>query len=230
MRKDNEFCDITLVCIDDNTIEAHKVILAASSIFFSDVLKLNNHPHPLIYMRGVNTSQLSAALDFIYHGEVSIYQDNLENFLALAEDLKLKGLNISKADEQEQAHVKRSFPKHDTFKDKLSPCTEKKQELYVSIKPEPWDETANINNFDMNTQEAPIVVIAEQSEKTSTTSEDLDETINSMMENLGQGRYSCNVCGKIVDSGKKSNMINHIEGKHIKGVSHLCSHCGHALR
>ena len=230
MRKDNEFCDITLACNDDSTIEAHKVILAASSIFFSDILKLNKHSHPLFYIRGVNTSQLRAVLDFIYHGEVSIYQEDLDNFLALAEDLKLKGLNISQADEQDQAHVERSFPKHDTLKDKTSPCAQEKLKLNVCMKSEPCYETANINKFDMNTQEAAIAVLVEQSERTSTTSENLDETISSMMENLGQGRYSCNVCGKMVDNGKKSNMITHIEGKHIKGVSHPCSHCGHALR
>ena len=50
LREDNEFADVTLACEDGQQIEAHKVILAASSPFFQNLLKSNKHPHPLIYM------------------------------------------------------------------------------------------------------------------------------------------------------------------------------------
>ena len=53
MRKDGDFADVTLTCDGDQKIEAHKVILAASSGFFRKVLKGNMHPHPLLYMRGM---------------------------------------------------------------------------------------------------------------------------------------------------------------------------------
>ena len=92
MREDQDFSDVTLACEGDQMIKAHKVILAASSTFFSLLLKKNHHPHPLLYMRGVSTSQLSAVIDFIYHGEVNIFQEDLDNFLKLAEELQLKGL------------------------------------------------------------------------------------------------------------------------------------------
>ena len=93
MRKDQDFSDITLTCDGDQQIEAHKVVLAASSPFFNQLLKRNKHPHPLLYMRGMNTSQLNSVVDFIYQGEVKIYQEDLDAFLALAEELDLKGLN-----------------------------------------------------------------------------------------------------------------------------------------
>ena len=48
LREDNEFADVTLACEDGQQIEAHKVILAASSPFFQTLLKRNKHPHPLI--------------------------------------------------------------------------------------------------------------------------------------------------------------------------------------
>ena len=102
-------------------------------------------------MRGVNTSQLSDVLDFIYHGEVRIYQEDLDHFLALAEDLKLKGLKRSKADKQDEDHVERSTTKYDTLKDKTSLRTQEKQELNVSMKLDPSDVTANINSYDMKT-------------------------------------------------------------------------------
>ena len=54
LREDTEFADVTLACEDGQQIEAHKVILAASSPFFQNLLKRNTHPHPLIYMRGID--------------------------------------------------------------------------------------------------------------------------------------------------------------------------------
>ena len=39
LREDNDFSDVTLACEDGQQIEAHKVILAASSPFFRDLLK-----------------------------------------------------------------------------------------------------------------------------------------------------------------------------------------------
>ena len=41
LRDDHEFADVTLACEDGQQIEAHKVILAASSPFFQDLLKRN---------------------------------------------------------------------------------------------------------------------------------------------------------------------------------------------
>jgi hypothetical protein len=59
---------------------------------------MNKHSHPLIYMRGVTAKNLIAIVDFIYHGEANIYQEDLDVFLALAEELQLKGLAGSKED------------------------------------------------------------------------------------------------------------------------------------
>ena len=73
-------------------MRAHKVILSACSTFFRALLQCNPHQHPLIYLRGVRTTDLQNILDFMYHGEVNVAQDELNSFLAVAEDLKIKGL------------------------------------------------------------------------------------------------------------------------------------------
>merc|ERR1719452_226029 len=88
-----EFADVTLACENGQQVEAHKVILASASPFFLDLLRRNKHPHPLIYMRGVKSEDLVAIVDFLYYGETNVYQENLDSFLALAEELKLKGLS-----------------------------------------------------------------------------------------------------------------------------------------
>jgi len=92
LRSDSDFCDVTLACEDGQQIDAHKVILAASSPFFQTLLKRNKHPHPLIYMRGVKSEDLVAIVDFLYYGQANVYQDNIDSFLAIAEEVSLKGL------------------------------------------------------------------------------------------------------------------------------------------
>ena len=93
LRKYQDFCDVTLVCEEGKQIEAHRIILSASSTFFNTLLKRNTNSHQLIYMRGLKAKELTAIVDFIYNGETNIYQNDLDGFLALAEELQLKGLD-----------------------------------------------------------------------------------------------------------------------------------------
>ena len=99
LREDKDFFDVTLAC-EDEQIQAHKVILSACSPFFRAVLKRNKHSHPLLYLKGVRYPDLVALIDFIYYGSVNIAQDDLNSFLAVAEDLKIKGLTQGEADSQ----------------------------------------------------------------------------------------------------------------------------------
>jgi len=91
LREDKEFFDVTLAC-HDYQVQAHKVILSACSPFFRAVLKKNPHPNPLIYLKGIKDKEIEAVLKFMYHGEVIVAQDDLNTFLAVAEDLEVKGL------------------------------------------------------------------------------------------------------------------------------------------
>ena len=86
------FNDVTLVCEDGQHVEAHKVVLAASSPFFQKLLGRNKHPHPLIFMRGVKFDDLSAIVDFLYRGEANVYQESLDSFFAISEELQLRCL------------------------------------------------------------------------------------------------------------------------------------------
>ena len=92
LREDNDFADVTLASEDGQQVEAHKVVLAASSPTFQKLLAGNKHPHPLIYLRGIKAHDLVAILDFLYRGEANVVQDNLDSFLAIAEELQLRGL------------------------------------------------------------------------------------------------------------------------------------------
>jgi len=91
LRGDKDFFDVTLACGNEQ-IHAHKVILSACSSFFHNILRRNPHQHPLLYLKGVKISDLQSVLNFMYHGEVNVAQDELNSFLAVAEDLEVKGL------------------------------------------------------------------------------------------------------------------------------------------
>jgi len=101
LREDKDFFDVTLAC-DDEQISAHKVILSACSPFFRNVLRRNSHPNPLLYLKGVRFSDLQSVLNFMYNGEVNVAQEELNSFLAVAEELKVKGLTQNQAGGEEK--------------------------------------------------------------------------------------------------------------------------------
>ena len=88
----SEFADITLVSEDGQQFKGHKAILGSSCPFFEDLLRRKDHPHPLVHMFGVNSRELSALLNFLYKGESSILQEDLQAFIVLARKLNLTGL------------------------------------------------------------------------------------------------------------------------------------------
>ena len=90
IRDEKEFFDVTVAC-EDEQLQAHKVILSACSPFFKNVLRRNQHQHPLLYLKGVSFRDMEAVLNFMYHGEVNVAQDDLNSFLQVAEDLRVKG-------------------------------------------------------------------------------------------------------------------------------------------
>ena len=95
IREDKELFDVTLAC-DDNQIQAHKLILSACSPFFRDVFRRNPHQHPLLYLRGIKYRDIESILQFMYHGEVNVAQEDLNNFLSISEELRVKGLTQGK--------------------------------------------------------------------------------------------------------------------------------------
>ena len=223
LRIDREFTDVTLACEDGLQIEAHKVVLASSSPFFMELLKKNKHPHPLIYMRGLRSEDLVAIMDFLYFGEANVLQENLDTFLALAEELRLKGLSGGGVEAEKEANRKIigdwSFPQ----KKKESPSFKFTASLPVS-----QSEGQSLRGSNNDT------TIALSNDKINVELQDLDEQIKSMITKSdlpagpGKGKLAtCNVCGK---QGPYMVLPRHIEANHITGVSHACDICGKVSR
>ena len=151
LRSETDFCDVTLACEDGQQVEAHKVILSTSSPFFEKLLRRNKHTHPLIYMRGLKSEDLSAIVDFLYFGETSVAQQNLDSFLSIADELKLVGL--SSGDDKEVVQSRN-----------LEGGEQKVSEVQVKL--EVSDETVR-NKRDM---------VGSVAEKESAKSEEIDQS------------------------------------------------------
>jgi hypothetical protein len=216
LRKDTDFSDVTLVCEEDQQLEAHRNILATSSPFFNTVLKKNKHSHPMIYMRGVKAKELAAIVDFIYLGEANVFQEDLEGFLALAEELQLEGLagssndNLGKTEEAIEKPKPNALNKPRIVKHHEKPVEDYKEESWIT------NPTAPVKGGEM------LIPVD------STMTVDLREQIDSMVEKLGDSQYKCTVCHKIM-FGKKQNMKRHVE-THLEGVSHPCNQCEKVAR
>lgn len=92
---EQKFVDVSLVC-EMKTFKAHQTVLSACSPYFEQVLEENPHPHPIIILRDVKEGEMTALLQYMYRGEVSVRDDELSGFLQTARALKVRGLSDSK--------------------------------------------------------------------------------------------------------------------------------------
>ena len=125
LRQNADLSDVTLVVEDGGRILAHKIILAMSSSFFNEILTENiimNSSNPSIFLRGSRMETVVFLLDFIYDGTVTVNSGNLKEFLELASDLKIKGLeNHLKTEAIETDNVKAKKTSKKSMKKEITP-------------------------------------------------------------------------------------------------------------
>merc|ERR1712037_453254 len=69
------------------------------------------HGHPLLYLRGVKFQDLQSVLNFMYHGEVNVAQEELNSFLAVTEELRVKGLTQNQSSKKQDSSFPAPSPK-----------------------------------------------------------------------------------------------------------------------
>ena len=166
-------------------------------------------------MRGMKSEDILAIVDFLYYGEAHIYQDNLDTFLNIAEELELKGL-------QKEGGEDGKSPKNKSAK-KAVAC-----EKNVPFPSQP-DHVDN---------KSSSMAVALPNQEVSGELTELDQQIETMIDrggNMIEGAqkrmvkaFVCHVCGK--EAGQKIQIKSHIEANHLEGISIPCNLCEKTFR
>ena len=206
LRTSDHFYDVTLVSDDQQHVSAHKVVLSSSSEYFKNILTSNKHSHPMLCLSGVNQEDLKNILDYVYNGEIQIYQDQLDQFLTIAQRFQLEGLMQGKEE---------TSPEPDKFENAVESFND-------NMKFAPKAGTEN----DVNHIKSHKIITVESVNFENI--EELDHKINDMIEKVdGTQRRRCIPCGKL--SRGSSDAREHAE-THIEGLSFPCQYCEKTFR
>ena len=93
-----EFTDVTLICDDKQKIRAHRNILAGCSPVFKSIFQSEDVQNPIIFLRGINHTDMESILQFIYLGEASFVQERMFEFLQAAKSLEIAELSNAAPD------------------------------------------------------------------------------------------------------------------------------------
>uniref|UniRef100_A0A0K2UZC2 Putative LOC100167818 [Acyrthosiphon pisum] n=2 Tax=Lepeophtheirus salmonis TaxID=72036 RepID=A0A0K2UZC2_LEPSM len=242
LRQNEELFDVTLIS-GSKIIKAHKVILSACSpIFRSIIASAPIQTHPLIYLRGINFDHLELLLSFMYHGEVKVIQEELDDFISIAEEFQIKGLSndapppkkrresqpststaspyptpsYSSHDSPDLSIVKNDI--NDSFSKSL-PNTEV-EECYI------LDESDDLkfNQNELEQMETNNDALDISSVKNKEYIEALNREISQHYSKQKTGKgYQCKKCDYIAT--RKFTMIQHVEAKHIITKGFVCAVC-----
>ena len=207
------FYDVTIVGDDLKPVSAHKVVLSASSEYFSHILSAKNQANTLVCLPGANSHMIKCLIDFMYLGEVEIKQSNVTEFMRMAQNLKVEGLlfDMSSVDEamkqsKDQDITTLNSPK--IFNDTSSSINETKHNVSGQI-------VATQNEYNQFEDKTKGLSLNEEVKIEH-------EVYETNYSRLHDGTFVCKVCGKT--STNSRTIKEHIE-IHLEGVSFMCR-CG----
>lgn len=211
LQQESHFNDVLLLSEDDVQIPAHKIVLSASSSFFKRILQNNPHRDTLLFIGGVTSKYLGLVSDYIYQGEVQIYQEQLDEFLSTAQKLQIVGLLKKPGESNSNLNVK----------------GEDEEEAKGDLTTEPFKFDNEAENQDIENEKPKVnygislgnldrdILMKKKRELFRRTTE-------------GNGRaFECLGCGKLMNN--QANMMRHVE-THIEGLSYNCQICGKMFR
>merc|ERR1712243_23074 len=200
LRNTQNFVDVTLVGDDGLHIMAHKVVLSSSSDFFKENLLKVDHPHPMIFLAGFDSKVINSIMDYIYNGQVQLFQNEIDLFLDSAQKLKIEGLIESNDDNKLN------------FKNKSSSIN---QALDV-----------NDENGEKHYQEQNYSPVPSKSATVALHDDDAKKAVEDLIIKSDNG-WACNACGKF--GREKGNIRKHVE-IHVDGLSFSCNVCFNTFR
>ena len=209
LRHEDNLNDVTLVSDDNVQVSAHKVVLSSCSGYFKEIFIKNKHSHPMLCLIGVKSQDVNHVLDYIYHGEVQIHQDNLDAFLEVAQKFQLEGL-------RGQTENKTKVDEVDDFKTDLNQVEMPSftYENKLVSQPREYKNTVSLSDHTLVSEMFSSI-------------EELDSRIDQEIFRTSYGAWQCGRCPKIAKN--KGHIKEHFE-KHIEGLSFPCKFCDKVYR
>ena len=222
--------DVTLVSDDHKTVSAHKLVLSACSEYFRDIFKNNSHSHPLLCLDGISTEDLRNIMEYMYNGEVNIFQDKLDRFLGVAQRFKLEGLIGGDSNDNSNIDHASDVPIKNVEADEVEEA---------SVKIEPKEETSASSQSHLNSSLDPSKNVLRKKKRSQSTRDEIvpaeahdmdeiDEKINLYLEECSDGSFRCAYCNKGSNPNYGKSLQKQIIQKHIEthlGLTYTCPIC-----
>ena len=225
-----DFSDVTLVTEDKKHIKANISILSACSPVFREILKRDKNSSTIMYLRGIQFSEIESILQFIYLGEATFYEERMDEFLAVAKSLEIKELCNAETETNDEPDEEKIQSDPVTPTDNVEEHTVTAQQerrrkvvhLNGRYKCEPCQKTFS-KQFTLTrhiqTVHEGVKYACHQCDFQVGCKSDLKRHIQSKHEGI---KYACDQCD--FQSGYQSNLTSHIQIKH-KGIKHACDQC-----
>ena len=208
LRNESKLLDVTLIGNDHQQVSAHKLVLSACSDVFREIFNNNTSSNLVLYLESVDSKEINLMLDYIYKGEVQIFQEYLDRFLEIAEKFRLNGLLT---DNENLVRNSDSVKVHDEEESDLN----RDRITYSSIEKSRPPKT-----------NAPETKIALPSKSIDSSNSEVDSKFSELIvkeENM----YRCTVCD--ITMKFRAFMSRHLE-THLSGLSYECPTCGKSFR
>ena len=202
LRHDTESADVTLVSNDKIKFAAHKILLSSCSNTFKFILKGNTHANAntLLFLGGISSINLGFILDYIYYGEVNLFQEQLDSFLESAQKLEIESFQKT---ENVQEQMKKELCHEFNEERRLERMDEKP---VVKIQRDTWTHTRDSVQFDVR----------------SLTAEEIEMKTRELYQKE-DGSWICMAC-PYSTTHSIAHIRKHIE-THLDGLIYTCPSC-----
>ena len=205
-----DLSDVTLVTEDKKHVNANKNILSACSPFFRDILKSDKSSSSIVYLKGIQFTEIESIMQFIYLGEATFFEERMDEFLAVAKSLEITDLCNAGTETNDGTEDDPS---------KYNPGTS------TEIAEEPTELYDNVKKKTQNVKKEVVGVNGtyecNQCEKTFPLKSSLYTHTKSKHEGV---TFDCDQCD--FRATQKITLTRHIQNKH-EGIKYPCDQCEH---
>ena len=201
MMLSSEFADVTLVTDDKQQIRAHRNILSAASPVFKSILQIDSkNANPVIYLRGIQHSEMESIMQFIYLGEARFYEERMSEFLTVSKNLEIKELStgIELNDQTTSDHVESN--ENNVADENMDIAGVPPHALY--------EDGGNVET--------------QAKTEPSTSNNAANAKVQSTKDVSGEAKFQCKDCKRIFNSDQA--LCYHTKSKH-EGVKYACNQC-----